>query len=196
MFFDQVPEEAPESLLTWKFALDNPTPLGWTVVTAYVAASMCCVRAALKSHGKSRQSAAAVWWILAGGLMFLGINKQLNLQTLMIVIGRNISDAGGWYGSRREAQLIFAVVFAAFSFAALIWFWRRYGDFFKENHLMPAGAIILVLFVAMRSACINHVFALPIFGFKNDQWAWVLEISGSLLIAAGALRRTAGRRLE
>ncbi|HEY3856231.1 MAG TPA: hypothetical protein VGO67_17735 [Verrucomicrobiae bacterium] len=192
MFFDEASEEAPEGLLNWKFTLDNPTPLGWTVVAAYLAAAMCCIRAALKSRNNLKQSRAVVWWILAAGLVFLGINKQLNLQTLMIVIGRNISDAGGWYGERRKIQLIFAIVFGAFSFAALIWVWRKYGEFFRENPLMLAGAVILVLFVVMRSASINHVIALPIFGFKDDQWGWILEIMGSSFIAAGALRWTAG----
>jgi hypothetical protein len=188
--------EASASLLEWQFRLDNPTFLGWTVVAVYLGAAFCCGRVALKSSGDSRHSFACVWWVIAAALTFLGINKQLNLQTLMIVIGRNISSAGGWYGARRRVQLIFAVVFALVCVATLIWFWRRYGSFFRENHLMLAGVIVLVVFVVMRAASINHAFTLPIFGFKDDQWGWSLEIIGSSLIAAAALRRTGGDRLE
>ena len=196
MHFDYGTEDLPQSILTWKFSFDNPTILGWTVVAVYLVAAVCCGRAALKSREHSTRSLTFIWWAFAVVLVMLGINKQLNLQTLMIVIGQNISNSGDWYGARRQAQLIFALFFAAFSIAALIWLWRQYGPFFRENQLIIAGAIILVLFVVLRAASINHTFALPIFGFKDDQWAWILEITGSALIATGALRRTAGHHLE
>jgi hypothetical protein len=195
MYFENSPEEASPSLLSWRFTLDNPNFLGWTVVAVYFAAAACCIRAALKSRQDVANSLAALWWLIAIVTIMLGINKQLNLQTLMIVIGRNISNAGGWYGRRRQVQLVFTAVLAVFSLCALIWFWRRCRDFFEENRLVLAGVVVLGLFVVMRAASINHAFALLIFGFKDDQWAWILEISGSLLIAVGALRRSAGDRI-
>jgi hypothetical protein len=196
MYFEKSSEEAPHGLLSWRFTLDNPNFLGWTVVAAYFAAAACCIRAGLKSRNNSQTPLLGLWWLFAVVLVMLGINKQLNLQTLMIVIGRIIFNAAGWYGARRQAQLVFTVAFSAFSFGALVLLWRYCGAFFRQNQLVLAGAIVLVLFVVMRAASINHAVALRLFNFNDDQWAWILEISGSLLIAAGALRRTAGHRLE
>ncbi len=183
--------ESPESLLKWHFRLDNPTILGWTVVAAYIAAAACCGRAALKARDASQRSFAPVWWLLAAGLIFLGINKQLNLQTLMIVIGRNVSNAGDWYGARRRVQLIFSVVFAVSCLAALAWLLWRWRQFFTENRLALAGVIVLALFVVLRAATINHADRFLRIDLKDEHWAWILEIAGSLCLLIGAVR---GRR--
>jgi hypothetical protein len=180
------------SLLKWQFRLDNPTILGWTVVAAYLTAAFFCCRAALKSPDASPRSFACVWWLTAAGLTFLGINKQLNLQTLMIVIGRNVSSAGQWYGERRRVQLAFSAIFAACTLGALAWFSWRFREFFKNNHLALAGTAILVVFVVLRAATINHTDAFLRVNLKDEHWAWVLEIAGSILIAINALQRSGG----
>jgi hypothetical protein len=180
--------EPPESNLKWQFRLDNPTILGWTVAAVYIGAALCCGRAALKSRGASARSFAAIWWVLAAGLIFLGINKQLNLQTLMIVVGRNVASAGHWYGARRRVQLIFSAVFAAGCLGLLAWFWWRGRRFFRENQPALAGVIVLALFVALRAATINHTDQFLGISLKDDHWAWVLEITGSALIGIGAMR--------
>ncbi len=120
--------------------------------------------------------------MIAGALLFLGINKQLNLQTLMIVIGRNVSAAGHWYGARRQVQLMFSIVFAVLCLGILACFWKRYLVFFKENQLVLAGAIVLALFVILRSALINHADEFLRVNLKDKDWAWVLEITGGTLI--------------
>ncbi len=188
--------ESPESILKWQFRLDNPTILGWTVVAAYIAAAACCGRAALKARGDSARSFAPVWWLLAAGLVFLGINKQLNLQTLMIVIGRNVSNAEGWYGARRRVQLIFSVVFAVSCLVALVWLLSRCRQFFVENRLVLAGVIVLALFVVLRAATINHADEFLRIKLKDEHWAWVLEIAGSALIGTGAAQQASRNSLK
>ena len=87
----------------------------------------------------------------------LGINKQLDLQTLLTVLGRDIAQANGLYESRREIQLIFVILFALFCFSLLValsWWlrgcWRRYW--------MPLlGVALLVSFVVIRAASFQHV---------------------------------------
>jgi hypothetical protein len=178
----------PDSFLKWQFRLDNPTFLGWTVVAAYFCAAVCCGRAALKSRDVLTCSAAPIWWLLAAGLTFLGINKQLNLQTLMIVVGRNVSFAGDWYGARRRIQLIFSAIFCASCLGALAWCWWRRQQFFRENRLVLAGMIVLALFVVLRAATINHMDRFLNLKLKDARWAWVLEIGGSALMGMGAVQ--------
>jgi hypothetical protein len=188
--------QPPGYLLKWQFRFDNPTILGWTVVAAYLGAAVCCGRAAMKSPVASTRSWNCAWWLLAAGLFFLGINKQLNLQTLMIVVGRNVSSAGDWYGARRCVQLIFSAVFAASCLGALAWFWWRCRQFFKENQLPLAGVIVLTIFAVLRAATINHTDEFLRINLKDNRWAWVLEISGSVLIGIGAVHQTCNRSLK
>jgi hypothetical protein len=194
MLLDEASARAPESILRWQFQLDNPTILGWTVVAFYVGAAACCARAALKS--RDALSREPIWWLLAAGLLFLGVNKQLNLQTLMIVIGRNVFSAGHWYGARRRAQLIFCAVFSVACLGALVWLWWRSRRFFRENQVALAGAIVLVIFVVLRAATINHVDEFLGINLDDENWAWVLEITGSALIGIGALRKSNAKPIK
>jgi hypothetical protein len=186
--------EPNPATLKWHFGFDNPTFLGWTVVTAYLCAAACCGWAAVKARPGAGRSAAAMWRLLSAGLLFLGINKQLNLQTLMIVIGRNVSSAGHWYGARRLVQLVFSAVFAAACLGTLGGFAWRWRPFFKENPQALAGAIVLVLFVVLRAATISHADEWFRVNLHADQWCWVLEICGSFLLALSAFHFTQSER--
>ena len=60
-----------------------------------------------------------LWFGLSILLLVLGINKQLDLQTLLTALGREIAQENGLYESRREIQLIFVILFALFCFSSL-----------------------------------------------------------------------------
>jgi hypothetical protein len=179
----------------WHPQLDNPTFLGWSVVAFYGLAAMACGRAAVLARaGRDRRTqrrpgvgGAGMWWALASALCFLGVNKQLNLQTLLIVAGRQASAAGGWYSRRRAVQLAFSLVFGLGVCLLLAWLAGRHRDFFKQNPLAFGGALILGLFVALRAATINHTHEFLGLSLQEKQWAWVLEIGGSVLIGMGAV---------
>jgi len=174
------------NLEPWRFQLDNPTFLGWTVVAVYELAAIACVRAALRFK---KAGTAGIWWLLAAGTCFLGVNKQLNLQTLLIVIGRNLASKGGWYNHRRAVQLIFSVIFAVGIGAVLCRLASQNRGFFKQNCFAFWGVVVLGLFVALRAATINHVDEFLKINLKDEDWAWLLEIAGSVLIGLGAVRQ-------
>lgn len=98
--------------MEWHPELDNPNLRGWCVVAAYVIAAVFCARAASCSRPEGGEEGrfSVLWWLLASGLLVLGINKQLNLQTLFIVLGRRAAFAGGWYGQRRLVQATFCAL--------------------------------------------------------------------------------------
>ena len=88
-------------------------------------------------------------------LLFLGVNKQLNLQTLMIVLGRRAALAGGWFQSRRFVQAIFCAVFLLLGLGFLWFFAARAKRFIGNNRLAFAGVIVLITFVVLRASTIN-----------------------------------------
>ncbi len=180
----------------WQPQLDNPNFLGWSVVAAYVIAAAFCAQAALarRKMGPEERRFSVIWWLLALGLLFLGINKQLNLQTLLIVLGRRAAFAGGWYQKRRLAQMVFSVVLTVAGLGTLWFLWSRFRHFFARNPTALTGLVVLLLFVLIRAASINHVFERA--GIKQDdkKWTWVLEIGGSACLALAA--RKAGRETD
>jgi hypothetical protein len=185
-------------ITTWRPQLDNPNFLGWFVVAAYLLAAVFCGWVALKT-GKSDSEGSKVWWLLAVVLLFLGINKQLNLQTLMIVMGRRAALAGGWYGRRRLVQSVFCVVFALLGFCLLGFFATHAKRFIAKNRLAFAGTAVLLLFVVLRASTINHGNELFGVNLNDEHWAWVLELCGSLLIirsAIAAAKSAAGHDLD
>ena len=109
---------------------------GWVTVFAYLGAAYTCVRAARRSRaavggqgstlaaarpawlaltGQARRLAtlpandrlASLWVSLAGVLLLLGVNKQLDLQTALTELGRIAAHAGDWYDVRRNVQVAF-----------------------------------------------------------------------------------------
>jgi hypothetical protein len=127
-----------------------------------------------------------MWQALAATLCFLGVNKQLNLQTLLIALGRHWAAAGGWLGWRRGVQLAFGLVFGAGLCLLLVWLAATHREFFRRNPRPLQGMLILGVFVALRAATINHADQFLGFNLKDEHWAWVLEMAGSLLIGIGA----------
>ena len=84
----------------WHFGIGDPTPIGWFTVFAYLAATIACARvwAVDRQADRIRQPASPVFWmVLTILLLFLGINKQLDLQTLLNDVGRRMAKADGWY---------------------------------------------------------------------------------------------------
>lgn len=171
---------------TWHPQLDNPNFLGWTVVAAYGLAGIACAWVALRA-GRIDPEGSRIWWFMSAVLLFLGINKQLNLQTLMIIMGRRAAYAGGWYQRRRLVQAIFSVIFALLGISFLAYFSARGKRFIEKHRPAFAGVIVLLFFVVLRASTINHAHKLIGVELRDEQWGWMLEICGSFLILCSAI---------
>lgn len=195
--------KAETGLDSWHFTCDNPTFLGWSVVAIYGLAALSCAVAAVHSCSRNGSSAPrgrddspVVWWALALALAFLGANKQLNFQTMFIVIMRRMAFAGGWWAHRRQAQLAFSAAFGLALGALLIFLALRYRDFFEKHRHAFWGLIILAVFVGLRAATINHADEYLRINLGDNHWGWILEIAGSLLIGFGAMQQAGGKSLK
>jgi hypothetical protein len=178
----------------WRPQIDNPNLTGWSVVAFYELAALACARAAVQARSGKSLGRAAIWWGLALALCFLGVNKQLNLQTLLIVLGRHWAVAGGWYGRRRTVQWAFSLAFALGLGLLLVWLRRRHGDFFRQNPRILWGLLVLALFLVLRSSTFNHANPFRELSLKEKEWTWALEIAGSIMIGAGAMQASLSSR--
>lgn len=189
------------SQVRWQLTVGDPTLLGWTTFAAFLFAAALAVlasraqSAAVDAPGERRRE-ARVWRSVAIALGLLGLNKQMDLQSLLTDIGRLVARQQGWYSQRRAVQA-WLVIGALVGAGALgCWLGWRHARFWKSHKLLVTGSLLLLAFVAVRAMSFHHADVMlgrRLFGFKAS---WVLELAGILLISLAAAREYALRKVE
>jgi len=199
---------------TWSPGIGDPNVMGWITVVAYLAAAYLCFAVhrswlaaagppakgrtfgpiALAFLGQRRRLAAlpeavrmsALWKGLAIGLLLLGINKQLDLQTALTEFGRIVAHEQGWYDERQQVQIDF--IMGVF----LVGIWLVFAVLLLAGRNLPRlglallGIVFLCCFVAIRASSFHHVDILlgtRVGGLKMN---WILELGGIALVGVGA----------
>jgi hypothetical protein len=111
-------------------------------------------------------------------MLIMGMNKQLDLQCLFIAVVKKIALAQGWYSQRQILQIFFVAFVAVFGLALLIFLGRKLGRLWRQYGLALLGILLLVGFVAVRAAPVNHLA-------KNPSWRFVLGLINSVLELTG-----------
>jgi hypothetical protein len=177
----------------WHPSIGDPSLVGWITVLAYVTAALLAARSA-RAHGRPAAQAdvaearllARFWWALACALLALGINKQLDLQTLFTQVLRDLAQAQGWYERRRPYQVAFIAAIAvvgSLGTALLAYSLRRV---VRRVWLAVLGVGLLVSFVMIRAASIHQIDVLLKQGAVRLNW--ILELGSVSLIGLSALR--------
>ena len=183
-------EAAASTGVQWRPGFHDPDALGWVAVIGYFVAAWLCFRAAswpsrpfrLSGDGRLR----AFWGVLTGLLVLLGINKQLDLQTLMTEVGREIAKAEGWYGARRTVQAVFVAGLCILSVLALVIAGVLTLRCLLNIWLALAGLVVLVCFVLIRAASFHHVDQMLGMNLAGMKLHWLIEMAGMALIAVSA----------
>lgn len=187
--------EALRTVLTcaftrWSPGLGDNHVMGWVTVLVYLAASVAAARAAMAlgtggADGRERR----FWWIASGLLLFLAVNKQLDLQSLVTMLGRCHAELAGWYENRRVVQREFILAVAVAGVVALgLLAWLLRG-ILGRVWVALLGLGFVVVFVVTRAASFHHVDILISTTVLGVRMNWLLELPGPLLVAVVALRR-------
>ena len=93
----------------WGPGIGDPTIGGWVTVVLYLLACVSCWKTAgvVLRRDWNGQSDSHVWRAISIAFFFLGINKQLDLQSAITELGRTVAFAGGWYEQRETVQVYF-----------------------------------------------------------------------------------------
>lgn len=172
----------------WEPGIGDPTIGGWLTVAAYAVAAWTCWRAGQTQRGRAAPAPARYWLLLAVAMAVLGLNKQLDLQSALTQIGRDMARADGWYEHRHEVQVAFIAVVAVAGIAGAAWLGRLSWPLSRGRALALGGIGFLLVFVVARASSFHHVdiwLRDTAFGLR---WNWILELSGIALVAFGALR--------
>src|SRR5688500_4566551 len=90
----------------WSPGIGDPTVGGWATVALYAIAAVVCFRVG-RRHRRLPRPELFLYRLLALGLVALGLNKQLDLQTAFTELGRMAAVEYGWYADRRRIQKAF-----------------------------------------------------------------------------------------
>lgn len=177
----------------WHPRIGDPTVVGWATVAAYLLGAWTCWRTYGLEVEESRpldsnQATRRPWFwaILALLLVVLGINKQMDFQSLLTQVGRDLAQNQGWYSQRRLYQTRFIKAIALGGAASLIllcWFCRH--DW-RRRFLALVGMIGLVGFILIRASSFHHVDQLLGMRLSILKVNWIIEIGsiGCVTLAA------------
>ena len=176
----------------WSPGIGDPTVGGWVTVALYVWvawASYRVLRMARTQRLSLTNDEQLIWRLLLIGVIALGINKQLDLQSAATELLRLLAKEHGWYNNRRQYQEAFVAAVPVVGLTAL-------GAMLVVTWGAPTstiwaciGAAGLVVFVAIRAASFHHVDAM--LGWHLGGWPlnWLLEMGSLLVVGWGAVRR-------
>lgn len=170
----------------WVPDIGDPTIIGWLTVAVYFTVSLICLKAAFTT--KNDKSTKTFWIFLTIFLVFLGINKQLDLQTLFTLIGKNLAIEQGWYKDRRIIQVGFIVLLGLVGTIGLIYLFKKYKNTASEVKTALAGCIVLFSFILIRASSFHHMDILINFEIRGVKMNWILELGGLTIIGVCALK--------
>ncbi|MGI6854727.1 hypothetical protein [Mesorhizobium sp. 1B3] len=134
------------------------------------------------------------WGFVMLAMLGLGVNKQLDLQSMLTAGGRCLSQLQGWYEERRAFQrnFIIGLVTVATLFLALV-LWLMRGCL-RRNGLAILGLAFVAGFVAVRAVGFHHFDVLIDRRFLGHRLNVLFELSGLVFIAVNALALLRPRR--
>ena len=128
-------------------------------------------------------------------MLFLRVNKQLDLQTTLIAAGRCLAQLQGWYEERQpfQREFIIGLLMAAALFLALA-FWLMRG-YLRRIGVALLGLAFVAAFVVVRAGRFEHFDVLIDSRMLGTRLNVLFELFGLFLIAANAIALLRPRRL-
>lgn len=171
------------ALARWSLGTGDPGPMGWLTVLAYLSAAGY----SLSLSAKHDQGAVErMFWAVSGvGLLFLAVNKQLDLQSFLTAAGRCAAQLQDWYESRRMVQIQFIIVLIAVSAIGGVGaLWALRGTI-RRTGVSLLGLVWITGFVLVRAAGFHDVDRLIGFQMMGLRLNWVFELGGIAVFILG-----------
>lgn len=173
----------------WRPEIGDPTSVGWLTTVAYALAayaSLAAARRAGRAHGLPGGS-RFIWWLVMVLMLLLGLNKQLDLQSLLTEAGRILSFKLGLYEQRREFQKWFMIGLLSVSSLGALSTLIFFRGFWKQHPLLISGLTLVLAYVMLRAASFEHIAPMIDRHMENPRTGGLLETSGIALVLLAAL---------
>ena len=201
---------------------DSREIAGWVIVVCYFVAAGFCLwalrvaragaRQAEHHTGPERRASARTrayqasmlfWGLLAALFVFLGLNKQVDLQTWLTDLGRRVAEAQGWYEQRRAVQTVFVCAVLGtglFVLGVLLYLTR---DLLPRHVMAFVGMVLLGCFLVTRASSFHDIDEVLSYRILDIQLRWAMELAGIACVGVSALRNSwwysrlaSGRRVD
>ncbi|MEQ9667510.1 hypothetical protein [Coleofasciculus sp. G2-EDA-02] len=175
----------------WQPGIGDPTFIGWFTVVVYFITALLCLICALPHRLVFLQRVNRnlwLWGFFALILVLLGINKQLDLQSWLTTVGKELAISQGWYQQRRmvQVQFIGGIVIAALILLSVIG--RAVYAERRTYRLAFLGLMFLSCFIVIRASSFHHIDTLLGWQLVGLRMNWILEVGGIACIAIAAIR--------
>lgn len=132
----------------WSFTVGDPTFMGWFITLVYLFLAICTLPIVLKISSIKNSSRSSYqkweyffWYGVTVFLLFLGVNKQLDLQVLFADIIRLLLKESNLYEIRRFIQLILLFGGALLGIIFMTTLAKRYTLLIYKNRTMVFGLL-------------------------------------------------------
>lgn len=191
-------------LSTWLSRLGDPDAVDWTITLGYLTIAWLNLRVARRTCGTQMHIARErrCWRVFAIIMLLLGVNKQLDLQLLALLIGRRFAQALGAYPYHRVIQAVAVGIIIVLAIAAAVLIMRRLHGTSRPLRSAGAGVAMLLGYIAARSLSFTHLDDLLGIWVVNIHLYWALEIFAqccilvSTVLAVRTATKTAGPHVE
>ena len=179
------------TLDVWRGHFGDSGLLSWVITAAYLVAAALCARCALAArryatdHPDSERPGP--WFALAGGLLLLGLNKQLDLQILVRELGIAFVAFLGLDKHRRWVGRLFVLVLGIYLLRVLATAAKKVRGHTRGHGLLLTGLALLATFAVVRAG--TYVPGLKQFNVEyKDALHLVFELGGVVLVGFSAWR--------
>ncbi len=174
----------------WNPRIGDPSIMGWLTVAAYFGAAGLLLwkwrwaPAIYAEHLRAHQRILLGFAVL---MIALGVNKQLDIQTWLTNVMRDVSKAQGWWEDRRyfQAAVLGTIVLAGVALLGVI---VRLRGVMLRHRLTLLGFLFLVIFVVVRASSFFKMDRLINFEIAGVRMNWIFEFTGIGIIAWSAYR--------
>ncbi|MFV0302414.1 MAG: hypothetical protein ACK5IP_16360 [Paracoccus sp. (in: a-proteobacteria)] len=175
----------------WTPAFGDRGVQAWITVLAYLA---CGFLAVAVWRGESQPVLRRFWGFVAMLMLFLAVNKQLDLQTALTETGRCLSLAQGWHGYRRYVQVLFILILGVIVLLTLYRGARMMRGHLSTHGMALVGTALVGGYVMIRATSFHYVDMIGgrrVLGLSAN---FLLENVGLVLISLNAIRLLRQRR--
>lgn len=169
----------------WYPTIGDPSFMGWFTVFAYFCTFIISLKVCSISKyifARSRQRQKQLWYVIAAIMLFLCVNKQLDLQSFFTGVARYIFKQNDLYEDRREYQELFIIGIALMGSVIAVCVVAGLYKVIKKHWLALIGMFLLMLFVVMRAASFHHMDLFINYTVVGIKMNWLLELSGITLV--------------
>ena len=166
----------------WFSGVGDQSLVGWLITIGYLVGAFLCLRAARSAGGEE----VRLWLCLGLVFLLLGVNKQLDIHSLITGMLRDLLKAGGLYQDRRIFQAIFIALIVIAGAVGMTKLARRFRGSRAAVKLAIFGVTCTLLFVIVRAASFHHadeMLSLQLGGVKAHA---AIELLGVATVIAAA----------